>query len=152
MGTKMAPTYATLTLGFLETKLHKTSEEMWNKTFKEYLVKNWKRFLDDCFILWDFDEEHLTNFANLLNTLDPDNIQFTIEIDSDKISFLDILVIKYEDKIITDIFYKPTNTHQYLHFGSCHSRHTKRDIPYNLARRICTIVSEEETQKVRLMN
>ena len=35
---------------------------------------------------------------------------FTIEIDSDKISFLDILVIKYDEKIITYIFYKPTDT------------------------------------------
>ena len=66
---KMAPAYATLTLGFLETKLHQTSEEMWNKSFKEYLVKNWKLFLDDCFILWDFDQEHLTNVVNILNTL-----------------------------------------------------------------------------------
>ena len=77
MGTKIAPTYATFTLGFLETKLHQTSEEMWNKTFKEYLVKNWKRFLDDRFILWDFDDEYQNNISNLLNTLDP-YIQFTI--------------------------------------------------------------------------
>ena len=37
-----------------------------------------------------------------------------------------------------------------MHFGSSHPRHVKRSIPYNLARRICTIVSDEETRNQRL--
>lgn len=109
----------------------------------------WKRYLDDCFIIWEYDEDKLLEFKYFLNTLDND-IKFTIETDTQQISFLDILVKKTGEKINTDIFYKPTDTHQYLHFGSCHPSHTKRSIPYNLARRICTIVSEENIRKTRL--
>lgn len=86
---------------------------------------------------------------NILNDLDPD-IKFTLEKNSTEIPFLDVLVKKKNDKISTDIFYKSTDTHQYLHFGSSHPRHIKRAIPYNLARRICTIVSDEETRNQRL--
>ena len=32
--------------------------------------------------------------------------------------FLDILIKKANGKIITDIYYKPTDTQQYLHFRS----------------------------------
>ena len=49
-----------------------------------------------------------------------------------------------------DIFNKSTDTHQYLNFGSSHPRHVKRSIPYNLARRIFTVVSDEETRNQRL--
>ena len=57
---------------------------------------------------------------------------------------------KRNARIITDIYYKVTDTHQYLHFGSCHPYHTKPSIPYNLARRICTILSEKDTRDIRL--
>ena len=34
---------------------------------------------------------------------------------------------------------KPTDTHQYLHAGSCHVYHSKKSIPYNHAlNRICS--------------
>ena len=35
-------------------------------------------------------------------------------------------------------------------YTSCHPKHTKNNIPFNLARRICTIVSEENTVQQRL--
>ena len=44
----------------------------------------------------------------------------------------------------TDIFYKPTDSKQYLDFKSCHPKHTKTNIPYNLAGIICNIVSDEQ--------
>jgi hypothetical protein len=54
------------------------------------------------------------------------------------LSFLDVLVIKRHNRIITDIFYKLTDTKQYPMFNSCHPKHSKNNIPYNLARRLCT--------------
>jgi hypothetical protein len=78
------------------------------------------------------------------------NLKFTMEHSKSSIPFLDVSVIKKEEKIITDVFYKRTDTHQYLHFSSSHPRHTKRAIPYNLARRIYTIVSEDLTREQRL--
>ena len=149
MGTKMAPTYATLTLGYLEEILYSKINEQFNSTTADNTKTTWKRFLDDCFIIWKDTNLPLEAFCTLLNDLDPD-INFTMEESQHKISFLDILITHQGEKLSTDIFYKPTDTHQYLHFASCHPRHTKRSIPYNLARRICTIVSEESTRNERL--
>ena len=65
-------------------------------------------------------------------------------------SFLDVLVQNKKGHIETDIFYKDTDSRQYLLFYSCHPRHTKFNIPYNLARRLRTIVSEEQVLKYRM--
>ena len=54
------------------------------------------------------------------------------------------------DKIETDIYYKPTDSKQYLLFNSCYPKHVATNIPYNLARRICTIVDNTETRNIRL--
>lgn len=43
-----------------------------------------------------------------------------------------------------------TDTKQYLDFRSHHPHHVKVSLPYNLARRICTIVSEEDVRFQRL--
>ena len=40
-----------------------------------------------------------------------------------------------------DLYFKPTDSHQYLHFSSCHPYHYKKGIPYNQApplNRICS--------------
>ena len=68
-----------------------------------------------------------------------------------KLPFLDILLRKKENKLYTDIFYKTTDTHQYLDYRSCHPKHTKSNIPYTLARRICTIIVEEDLREKRLL-
>lgn len=60
------------------------------------------------------------------------------------------MVTKNNDTISTDIYYKATDTHQYLDFRSCHPSHTKRNIPFCLARRICTIVNDVEKRNQRL--
>ena len=44
-------------------------------------------------------------------------------------------------------------SHRYTpvpNFKSCHPTHTKRKIPYNLARRVCSIVTEENIRNQRL--
>ena len=50
----------------------------------------------------------------------------------------------------TDVYYKETNSHDYLDFFSHHPNHTKENIPYNLAKRILVFCSNEETEKLRL--
>ena len=149
MGTKFAPTYATLVLAYLEEKLYSKSEDIFGKEFAKYLKEYWKRFLDDCFIFWKRSKDDLEIFHNLLNNLHPD-LKFTIESSEEKLPFLDILIKKENTKVHTDIYYKPTDTKQYLNYKSCHPKHTKNSIPYNLARRICTIVSDSKTKNERL--
>jgi hypothetical protein len=44
MGTKVAPTYATLVLGFLEEKLFSTVQERFEQEFGNFIRHSWKRF------------------------------------------------------------------------------------------------------------
>ncbi|XP_062610424.1 uncharacterized protein LOC134272191 [Saccostrea cucullata] len=149
MGTKVAPSYATLVMGYLEDQLYGKIPELFDVDFANYIKNNWKRYLDDCFIFWTRSEEDLTQFHSLLNNLH-DSIQFTIEKSRKELPFLDLLIIKNGSCITTDLYCKPTDTHQYLDFRSCHPSHTKRNIPFNLARRICTIITDETLRCRRL--
>ena len=149
MGTKMAPTYANLVMAYLENKMYDQCLVKYGNLFRNYVLKNWKRYLDDCFILWKESMEKLYEFKELINSLN-DDIQFTMEFSLQQLPFLDILIIKKETMIETDIYFKPTDSKQYLLFTSCHPKHTRTNIPYNLARRICTIVSNTDTRDKRL--
>ena len=51
--------------------------------------------------------------------------------------------------ITTDLYVKPTDTHQYLMATSYHPNHTKRSIPYGQALRILRICSNKESAKLR---
>ena len=65
--------------------------------------------------------------------------------------FLDAEILKGRDgRITTDIYHKPTDSFNYITFDSGHPRHTKVNIPLNMARRIRTIVSDEERSKQKL--
>ena len=149
MGTKVAPTYATLVLGFLEEKLFTETEQQFGENFGQYIRFNWKRYLDDCFIFWTKSLSELHEFHDLLNNLHT-SIKFTVDINETELPFLDILIIKENRNITTDLYYKKTDTHQYLVFNSCHPSHTKRNIPFNMARRVCTIVADKQRRDVRL--
>ena len=35
-----------------------------------------------------------------------------------------------ENRIVTDVYCKETDTHQYLDYRSCHRKHVKMGIPY----------------------
>ena len=67
MGTKVAPTYATLVLAYLETILNKRLQEEDN-AFALYVKENWKRYLDDCFIFWERPIEDLIRFEKIFIT------------------------------------------------------------------------------------
>lgn len=122
MGTKVAPTYATLVLGFLEWKLYKNLKNQFSVEFKTFIQQSWKRFLDDCFIIWTKTKDELNKFYNILNNLN-NHLKFTMDCSEQKLPFLDVMIIKREDMIITDIYYKPTDTKQYLVYDSCHPKH-----------------------------
>ena len=50
--------------------------------------------------------------------------------------------------ITTDLFVKPTDTHQYPLATSCHPNHTMRSIPYGQALRILRICSSKDSAKL----
>ena len=139
MGTKMAPTYANLFMGHLE-------EQLLDQTMLKPLI--WFRFIDDIFFLWTFGRIKLNQFYEQCNNFDP-HIKFEQSVSSSDIPFLDVNVILQDGKIITDLYTKPTDTHQYLNWTSCHPRHTKTAIPYSLALRLRRICSTEDFFKKR---
>ena len=53
-------------------------------------------------------------------------IKFTWEISDNKLPFLDVMVSLNSGSFGTDVYHKPTDTHQYPNFGSCHLPHVKR--------------------------
>ena len=67
IGTKVAPTYAVLTIGYLEQRLYNKIAEEFGQTFKIEFEKVWKRFLDDCFLLWSKSEDDLRKLHSILN-------------------------------------------------------------------------------------
>ena len=60
---------------------------------------------------------------------------------------MDVSVITENGKLICDLYTKPTDSHLYLRWSSCHPVHTKKNLPYSLAlriRRICRRLTDFE--------
>ena len=140
-GTTVAPTYANLTMGFLEIELYNKVFEKYGEKVYNYVKLYWKRFLDDGQIMWQKSFGPIEDFVGILNSLDSD-IQFTHECSVTGLPFLNVFLYIEDKKLLTDVYYKSTDSHDYLPFNSCHPRHTKANIPKTLARIICTIVQD----------
>ena len=107
----------------------------------------WMRFIDGIFFIWTHGEDRLKLFMDHLNS-SHDTIKFTSEHSAESISFLDVTVKVGEGGVLTtDLFCKPTDTHQFLHKKSCHPWHTKKAIPYSQARRYRRICSDDRQFK-----
>ena len=77
------------------------------------------------FFIWTDFQENLNKFLKDLKEFHP-NLQFTYEKSKEKINF-SYLVIKLTDgKIVTDLYCKSTDSHQYLHYDLYHAEHFKR--------------------------
>ena len=61
-----------------------------------------------------------------------------------EVSYLDVRAKLEGGKINTDVYSKPTHTHLYLYFKSCHPKHVKEGIPYGQAVRLRWICNSEE--------
>ena len=142
MGSKFAPIYATLVLAYLEQKMYEQAEKEFDSDFRKYIETNYKRFLDDCVLIFTRTEKQLIKFFSLLNSLHP-SIKFTLDKSRTRLPFLVILLTNENGKLQTIIYYKPTDSKQYLLYKSCHPKHTRNSIPYNLARRLKMIISED---------
>lgn len=126
MGTKMAPSYATLVLGYLENKLYSEVADIMGREIGHYVYTNWRRFLDDCYIKGPYGGNKLEQLQHILNSLDS-NIQLTGETSCKELPFLDVMIRKEKTCLTTDIYYKPTDSFQYLPYKSSHPRHTKNN-------------------------
>ena len=159
MGTIFAPPYACLSVGFLEeTQLYPQLQRLLVPSYSEWVTDLFKRYIDDGIVPWP-NELNIDIFKNILNNMDP-HIKFTLEKakkcnlekgPGQQLNFLDIIVILYDSGILeTDIYYKDTNTHDYLSYHSHHPDHIKNNIPFNLAKRIIVFCSDATVEKRRL--
>ena len=139
----MVPSYATLVLGYLENELYSQVSNKMGEEIGHYVYKNWRRFLDDCYINWSYGEDKLKEPHNILSSLDS-CIQLTAEASCKEPPFLDVMIRKDNPHLTSHIYYKPTDSLQYLPYTSSHPRHAKNNIPYNLARKICMIIENQE--------
>ena len=73
----------------------------------------WLRYIDDTFFPWEYGEEKLRSFLNDINKIHP-TVTFVTEWSKTSINFLDVTVSTVEDMAESDLFIKPTDSHQYL--------------------------------------
>ena len=137
MGTIFALIYAMLSMGYFELTFY----WVWINEFSEmlglFIFENWCKFLDDCkttLYKTKIDPNRLLEILNSINH----SIKFTMETSDKEVPF----------KIWMDIYFKPRDTCRCLAFLSSHLNHCKKNIPFTLAWRICTIV-ENQQQKLR---
>ena len=91
MGSKVSPTYVTLVMAYWELKLYKIIEEKYGEEFKDQFIKDWLRFLDDCFINWDENIDTTENLLKIIQNLHP-SIKFTLKESKKEIDYLDVKV------------------------------------------------------------
>ena len=103
--------------------------------------KLWLGYVDDTFVIWPHGQSSLDNFHTHLNEQHP-SIQFTREEETDhRIPFLDVMVERRGDPIITSVHCKPTHTDRYLHYSShLHGRQLLSAICslHNRGHNVCT--------------
>ena len=132
MGTRVAPTYANIYMDAFEHKHVYTYHKA---------PKHWFRFIDDVWSIYRGNEQDIKCFLEHLNSVD-ENISFTSTYSKNSVSFLDVITKKQGTRIQTDLFTKPTDSHRYLDYQSCHPKSIKDSIPFSQYLRICRNCSE----------
>jgi hypothetical protein len=132
MGAKCAPSFADIYMDWFETKF------IYTYPLQPFM---WVRFLDDCFCIWTHGEEELNKFLTHMNDCHP-TIKFTMEASKNSVNFLDTTVQLINNQLHTDLFCKPTDSHNYLLYSSAHPRKCKDSIPFGQFLRIRRICSD----------
>ena len=122
IGTKFAPTYASIFMDEIETKFLDTSE------FKPLV---WFGYID-VFSIWKHGKEKLEEFLKNFNNYHP-KIKFIHEFNRVNIPFLDLKMSLSGDQLTTDLHIKSTDKHQYLHYTSANPDHTKHSTVFSQA-------------------
>ena len=124
MGTKMGPNYANLFVGYVEERIF--------DQFDGPVPELFGRYIDDCFGATSCGRPELDRFIQFVrNTFHP-ALEFTWEISTSSVTFLDI-----------SVHYKPTDSHSYLLHSSSHPPHVKNSIPYSQFLRLRRLCSDD---------
>ena len=103
----------------------------------------WYRYVDDIFTYWDDRWGNFEDFFIRLNSLVP-SIKFKCEWERDgSLPFLDVHVIRCNNKYAFKVYRKPTFSISYIHFLSYHEDRIKIGLACNLFLRALRICSPE---------
>ena len=124
MGSPLGPTLANIFLVYYESK--------WlEKCPPQFRPKHYRRYVDDIFLMFE-NKDHVKIFLRYLNSRHP-NITFTCEEEENNtLSFLDISILRNDNKLETSVFRKPTFSGVYTNFHSFLPTEYKRGLLHTL--------------------
>ena len=134
MGTKCAPTYASLFMGYFEER------NILPKIRNSIMI--YLRYIDDIFFIWKGTMEELEEFLKEINQVHP-TIKFDHVLSKKEINFLDVKISISGKKLITSVYTKPTDRKSHLHAKSYHPKSTKEAIAFGQATRLKRICTEK---------
>ena len=121
MGTIVALSYTNLFVGVCSNKSFYRSRTRYLEFCGDILTK--------CLVCGDHGEPCLWVSVENLNCHHP-AIKLTASWSAKEVTFLETRVYLSNGQIGTDLYVKPTDTHQFLEMDSCHPHHCKILIPY----------------------
>ena len=105
-------------------------------------IKFWKRFVDDTITFANI--EAIDHILTVLNSFDP-NIQFTYEAEKkSKLSFLDVMLCRKDNKFVCSVYKKSTNSDIFMNWHSFAPKTWKIGTLKSLIERAFLICSTEE--------
>lgn len=101
------------------------------------------RYVDDTIILFNGNARQLNILNNFLNSIHR-NIKFTLEVeDNNSINFLDLNIMKKDNRLKFNIYRKPTMTDQTIHASSHHPQSQKYAAYNSYVHRLLTIPMDQ---------
>ena len=136
--TKFSVVGNNLVVAYIKIKLFALLPEVYPQDFIDFLLQNYFRFLDGNFhkLFKNFD---IKQFYNLVNCL---------ENPCRTLNFLDIQLKVVNNTLAFEIYFKTTNSFNYLTYSSCHPSHAKNNIALVLVKRIINIVIDNRVKRL----
>lgn len=101
----LAPTYSTLSMGYLELIFYTMCINEFDEKLGQFILENWCHFLDDWQTPLGKTKTDVNNFLDILNFINC-CITFTMVINNKELLFLDILIKRNKNKIRMVINYR----------------------------------------------
>ncbi|OCU00192.1 hypothetical protein XELAEV_18005966mg [Xenopus laevis] len=122
MGSRFAPSYANLFMGYWERINISPYLQL-----GENLITS-RRYIDDCLLIWKGTEELLNIFIQTLNC-NKYNLRFTHELSKESVNFLDLNIYTVENSLRTHLYRRETDCNGFIPYNSGHHRKWLNNIP-----------------------
>ena len=149
MGSPLAPVLADIFMNHLIESRVKSRTSDWENMvvsdgLSDYTARLFCRYVDDILACFK-NQAEADMFLRFLNSLHP-NIRFTVEYECDfgRIPFLDLFIMKDDNKVLINVYRKPTHSGVYTHFNSFLPFRLKRQLVVTLLERAYKICSNYE--------